>query len=340
MLNVVHYVSFRMMAALLTTLSCSIFFGGWFIGKSKLFFRSSAREHTPDTHRAKDDMPTMGGIFIIAVVVFNSLLWCNLTDMKVWLFLVLMLGFGLIGFWDDWQKIKKSRGISACVKFSLQSLVAIGVMCGLIYFRQVSPAICFPFLKYVCLWLGWAYVFWGAFVIVGCSNAVNLTDGLDGLAIGSLIPNFALFSVVAYVAGHRFFAEHLQIPFAHTDQMAIIGAILVGASLGFLWFNTYPAQIFMGDVGSLALGSALAYIALVCKQEFLLILAGGLFVVETISVIMQVASFKLFGKKIFRMAPIHHHFELLGWPESRITVRFGIISLVLCLLALMTLKLR
>lgn len=340
MLNVVHYVSFRMIAALLTTLCSSVAFGGWFIGKSKRFFRSSAREFTPDTHRVKDDMPTMGGIFIIVMVTLNTLLWCNLTDMKVLFFVVLMLGFGLIGFWDDWQKIKSGRGISASLKFALQSLVAMGVIFSLIYFGQIVPAICFPFFKYICLWFGGFYVLWGTFVIVGCSNAVNLTDGLDGLAIGSLIPNFAIFSIIAYLAGHRFFAYYLQIPFAHSDQMAIIGAILVGASLGFLWFNTYPAQIFMGDVGSLALGAALAYLALMCKQEFLLIIAGGLFVVETVSVIMQVASFKLFGKKIFRMAPIHHHFELLGWPESRITVRFGIISLVLCLLALMTLKLR
>ncbi|MEX0849018.1 MAG: phospho-N-acetylmuramoyl-pentapeptide-transferase [Candidatus Dependentiae bacterium] len=339
-LNVIHYVTFRSMASLLTTLCSTILFGRWFIGKSKQFFRSSAREFTPETHRAKDNMPTMGGLFIIVVIGLNSLMWCNIYDLKVWLFLLLISGFGLIGFWDDWQKIKYNRGISARLKFGLQCLIALIVVALLLATGQVDPVVCFPFFKCACVYLGILYLFWAMFIIVGCSNAVNLTDGLDGLAIGSLIPNFAVFSIISYLAGHRYLSDYLCIPFTHTDQMAVIGAILVGASLGFLWFNTYPAQIFMGDVGSLALGSALAYLALVCKQEMLLPIAGGLFVIETISVIMQVASFKLFGKKIFRMAPIHHHFELLGWPESRITARFGIISFVLCLLALMTLKLR
>lgn len=337
--GVFSYVSVRAIIALLMTLGCSIWFGGRFVQVSKVFFRSRSREHTPANHRAKDDMPTMGGLFIIAIVCLNVLLWCNLTDIKVWLFLALLVGFGAIGFWDDWCKIHYKKGISARLKFGLQCAVACAVVAALLA-TGTSTMLCIPFFRQACISLGAFYLLWGPLVIVGCSNAVNLTDGLDGLAIGSLIPNFAVFSMIAYLAGHKQLAAYLHIPFAQTDQIAIIGSILVGASLGFLWFNAYPAQIFMGDVGSLALGSALAYMALVCKQELLLLIAGGLFVVETVSVIMQVGSFKLFGRKIFRMAPIHHHFELLGWPESRITVRFGIISLVLCLLALITLKLR
>ncbi len=339
-LNVVHYVSFRALAGLLSTLFTSILFGRWFIDTSKKFFRSVARERTPENHRAKNDMPTMGGLFIIGVVLINTLLWCNLTDLKVWLFLVLIIGFGLIGFWDDWFKIRYKRGISARLKFSMQCLVAFVVMFLLVTTHSIAPTVCFPFFKYGCFSVGSFFIIWSVFIIVGCSNAVNLTDGLDGLAIGALIPNFATFALMNYIAGHAFFSWYLQIPYAHSDQMAIIGAILVGASLGFLWFNTYPAQIFMGDVGSLALGAALAYLALVCKQELLLPIAGGLFVVETLSVIVQVLSYKFLGRRMFKMAPIHHHFELLGWPEARITTRFIIISLVLCLFALITLKLR
>lgn len=338
--NVVHYVSFRSIAALLSTLGLSILWGNWFIGTSKQFFRSGSRAYTPPAHRAKDNMPTMGGLLIIAVVLVNTLLWCKLSDEKVWFFLVLMIGFGLIGFWDDWQKIKYKKGISSGLKFSLQCLIACVVMSALVFSGALAPTICIPFFKYICIWLGIGFVFWAAFIIVGCSNAVNLTDGLDGLAIGALIPNFAIFGIICYLAGHRQLASYLHIPYAHSEQMTVICAILVGASLGFLWFNSYPAQIFMGDVGSLALGSALAYVALICKQELLLPIAGGLFVLETVSVVLQVGSMKLFGRRVFRMAPIHHHFELLGWPESRITVRFCIISLVLCLLALITLKLR
>jgi phospho-N-acetylmuramoyl-pentapeptide-transferase len=337
--GVMGYVSVRSIVALLMTLACSIWFGGRFVLVSQQFFRSRAREHTPENHRVKDDMPTMGGVFIIAVVCLNVLFWCNLADSKIWLFLALFVGFGGIGCWDDWHKICYKKGISARLKFGLQCGVALLVMSSL-FALGMSTVVCVPFFRNVCMTWGLFYILWGLVVIVGCSNAVNLTDGLDGLAIGSLIPNFAVFSMIAYLAGHKQLAGYLGIPFAQTDQIAIVGSILVGASLGFLWFNAYPAQIFMGDVGSLALGSALAYMALVSKQELLLLIAGGLFVVETLSVIMQVSSFKLFGKKIFRMAPIHHHFELIGWPESRITVRFGIISLVLCLLALITLKLR
>lgn len=338
--NLVHYVSFRSIVALLSTLGLSVLGGNWFIERSKLLFRSAARTYTPPSHQAKGEMPTMGGLFIISGVVLNTLLWCNLSDLKVWLFLLLIIGFGVIGFWDDWAKIKHKKGISAKLKFSLQCVTSLVIMTLLVIFGAIEPTIVLPFFKNITLYLGFAFIGWAVFVLVGSSNAVNLTDGLDGLAIGALIPNFAIFGIISYLAGHKQLAAYLHIPYAHSEEMVIISAILVGASLGFLWFNAYPAQIFMGDVGSLSLGVALAYIALVSKQELLLPIAGGLFVLETVSVILQVLSIKLFGKRVFRMAPIHHHFELIGWPESRITIRFCIISLVLCLIALITLKVR
>jgi phospho-N-acetylmuramoyl-pentapeptide-transferase len=338
--NVVHYVSFRAIAALLTSLALFFLFGNWFIDQSKRFFRSPSREYAPESHKHKDNMPTMGGLFILMVVVLTALLWCDLTNLKVWLFLLCIIGFGLIGCWDDWQKITQKQGISAGKKFLLQWSVA-GITASLLLMTgSISSVLYFPFFKSFYLDLGLLFIPWSMFVIVALSNAVNLTDGLDGLAIGSLMPNFATFSLICYLAGHYTFATYLQIPFAATSEIAVLGAILVGASLGFLWYNTYPAQIFMGDVCSLALGSALGLMGIMAKQELLLILAGGLFVLEVCSVIAQVASFKIYGKRIFKMAPIHHHFELLGWQESKITVRFIIISLVLCLLALITLKLR
>jgi phospho-N-acetylmuramoyl-pentapeptide-transferase len=327
------------MAALLTSLICSFIFGGSFIEKAKLFFRSKTRAWTPDTHRAKDNMPTMGGMFILSIVLFNSLLWCNLTKPYVWIFLGCLTSFGIIGFWDDWQKIYVKKGISAKSKFYLQVFVATITMILLIHVG-LSNTINFPFFKWLNPSIGWFFIPWGVFIIVGCSNAVNLTDGLDGLAITSLIANFATFSLISYIAGNFHIAQYLHIPFAASAEVAVIGATLVGASIGFLWYNSYPAQIFMGDVGSLSLGSGLALMALIAKQELLLPCAGGLFVVEAVSVIAQITSYKLFGKRIFKMAPIHHHFELLGWQESKITVRFGIISLILCLIALMTLKIR
>ncbi len=338
--NVIHYVSVRAIASLLSALFLSLLFGNWFIGKSKIFFRSKVRPWTPDTHKVKENMPTMGGIFIIGIVAVNTLLWCDLWQVKVWIFLLCIFGFGAIGGLDDWYKISKNHGIAARTKFCLQLLIAAVTIVLLLVSTDMPTTIAFPFFKTLHPDIGWWFIGWAMLVIVGCSNAVNLTDGLDGLAIGSLVPNFALFSLICYLAGHFTLSQYLCIPFAGSAEIAVIGAILVGASLGFLWFNTYPAQIFMGDVGSLALGAGLALMALMAKQELLLALSGGLFVLETVSVILQVFTLKLFGKRIFKMAPIHHHFELLGWQESKITVRFGIISLVLCLLALITLKLR
>jgi len=338
--NLFHYVSFRAMAALLTSLIFSFMFGNWFITQSKLFFRSKAREWTPENHRAKDNMPTMGGLFILTTVFCSSLMWCNLYQPEVYIFLSCLLGFGIIGFLDDWYKIRSKKGISARVKFGMQLAVAGFVALCLYVHNPESASIALPFFKNISLDVGYFFIIWVIFILVGTSNAVNLTDGLDGLAIGSLIPNFGLFSLVCYLAGHFALAHYLHIPYAHSSEITIIGSTLLGASLGFLWYNAYPAQIFMGDVGSLALGSGLALMALMSKQELLLPISGGLFVVEAVSVIAQVLSFKLTGKRIFKMAPIHHHFELLGWQESKITVRFAIISLILCLIALMTLKIR
>lgn len=339
-LHVVHYVSFRIAASLLTTLFLSLLCGGKFIEASKRLFRSKAREHTPENHRAKDDMPTMGGILIIAVVTITTLLWCDLTQIEIWILLACLIGFGLIGFWDDWSKIRYRKGIAEKHKFKAQVTLAALLVGAWLLFLNPSTKLCIPFLKDFNPDLGYFFILWAIFIIVGTSNAVNLTDGLDGLATGSLILNFATFSLIAYLAGHAAFAQYLHIPFAGTSEVAIFGTILVGACMGFLWFNAYPAQIFMGDVGSLSLGATLAFMALMTKQEILLAIAGGLFVAETVSVMLQVFSYRHFKKRLFRMAPLHHHFELLGWPEAKITVRFGIISCILCLVALMTLKIR
>lgn len=338
--HVVHYVSFRAMAAFLTTLGLAFFSGSWFIEQAKLYFRSPVREWTPERHKAKDNLPSMGGIFIVLLVIVNTLLWCDLTKILVWLHIAILIGFGLIGLRDDWAKIKKSRGISARMKFGLQCLLALVIVLGWFYSTDMTTTITFPFIKSLQPNIGLFFILWAIFIIVGCSNAVNLTDGLDGLAIGSLMPNFATFSILCYLAGNMVLADYLHIPYAGTAEIAIIGAILVAASLGFLWYNAHPALIFMGDVGSLSLGAILAFMALVCKQELLLIVSGGVFVAETFSVILQLLSYRLRGKRIFRMAPMHHHFELIGWPEAKITVRFAIISLILCIVALMTIKIR
>ncbi len=338
--NVAHYVTFRSMAALLSSLTLSLVFGSWFIGKSQNFFSAKTRELTPKNHQEKGSMPTMGGILISAMVIISLLVWADLTCPLVWLFLFCFIGFGCIGAWDDWSKISSKKGINAAVKSRLQILVAFTVTILWIYWCHPSTELYFPFFKNLHPALGLLFIPWVMFVLIGTSNAVNLTDGLDGLAIGALLSNFGVFSIVCYCAGHASLAQYLHIPFAGTAELAVVGGALLGASLGFLWFNTYPAQIFMGDVGSLSLGGGLAFMALAAKQELLLPLAGGLFVIETLSVIAQVASFRYLGKRIFRMAPLHHHFELLGWPESKITIRFCIISFVLSLLTLMSLKLR
>lgn len=338
--NMVHYVSFRAIAALLTAFAGSLFFGNTFIALAKRVFRVGTREYVPDTHKGKDNMPSMGGVFIVGTVVAATLLWCNLSVLYVWTFLVCLIGFGGLGFWDDWCKIVHRKGISARSKFIVQWSCAFLVALMLYLDPATSPTIVFPFFKSMQPFVGLFYIPWVMFILVACSNAVNLTDGLDGLAIGSLMPTLVTFSIFCYLAGNMHLASYLQIPFAGSAEIAVIGGALIGAALGFLWFNAYPAQIFMGDVGALSLGAALGLMAIISKQELILPLAGGIFVMETLSVIAQVFSFKYFGRRIFKMAPIHHHFELLGWQEAKITVRFAIISIVLSLLALITVKMR
>jgi phospho-N-acetylmuramoyl-pentapeptide-transferase len=338
--NLFHYVSFRAIAALLTSILFSFLFGGWFIKASKNRFRSTPREWTPDSHLKKNDTPTMGGIFILIVCILNTLLWNNLGKSNVWMFLFCIVGFGLIGFLDDYFKLYKLKGISAKLKFILQFAFAFTLMVVWYYYTNPNTQLCIPFFKNLTPVLGWFIIPWGIFILVGSSNAVNLTDGLDGLATGPLMANLSTFSIIAYLAGHKHFARYLHIPFSDSAEVTIICATLVGALIGFLWYNTYPAQIFMGDVGSLALGASLGFVAITTRQELLLPIAGGIFVLETLSVIIQVASFKLFGKRMFKMAPIHHHFELLGWKEAKITVRFWIVSIILSMIALMTLKIR
>lgn len=338
--QVIHYLSFRCIAALLTALFLSFLLGNWFIGTAKRLFRAKSREYTPENHRNKDDMPTMGGLFIVGIVILSTVIWANWTKPEIWVFLFCLIIFGAIGIWDDWSKIAQRKGISEKVKFRAQVGAAVIISCLWYFWCNPVTTVCVPFFKNYTPDLGWLIIPWAVFLLVATSNAVNLTDGLDGLAIGSLVTNFVTFSLIAYLAGHAAFAGYLHIPFAHTAELTIIGAALVGSSLGFLWYNTYPAQIFMGDVGSLALGAGLALLALMTRQELLLAITGGLFMIETLSVIVQVFTYKRWKKRIFKMAPLHHHFELLGWQESKITVRFAIITLILCLIALLTLKIR
>lgn len=339
-LNVLHYVSVRAIGAFLSTLLVSFIFGNWFIRVSQKFFRSKAREWTPDTHLVKNDTPTMGGLFMIGVFLINALLWANLTNIGVWLFIWCVVSFGAIGFFDDYLKIKQCKGISSSLKFRLQLLASLLTVGGWYWFLAPPTSLCIPFIKSFTPELWWLIIPWGMFVLIGTSNAVNLTDGLDGLATGPLIANFGSFALICYLAGHKHFSSYLYIPYASTAEIAILATALVGTLLGFLWYNSYPAQIFMGDVGSLPLGASLGFAALMARQEFLLAITGGIFVMETLSVIIQVASYRLWGKRVFRMAPIHHHFELMGWQETKITVRFWIISMILAVLALLTLKLR
>jgi phospho-N-acetylmuramoyl-pentapeptide-transferase len=338
--NIFHYVSVRATCSFLVSLFLVLVFGNYFINILSKNFCSKVRDWTPKRHQKKNNTPTMGGLFVIAISILNIILWCNLSKKIIWIFLLGIISFGSIGFLDDWLKIKNNNGVSASLKFLLQ-IICAHIVTLLWYFSSCKTTIlCVPFFKNFMPDLSWFIIFWAAFVIVATSNAVNLTDGLDGLATGPLIFNFATFSIIAYLAGHKSFSSYLYIPFAHSGELAVVGATLVGALLGFLWYNTYPAQIFMGDVGSIAFGAGLALMALMSRQELLLIISGGLFLIETASVIIQVVSFKLRKKRIFLMAPIHHHFELKGWEESKITVRFWIVSIILSVITMLTLKIR
>lgn len=344
--HVVQYLTLRAILGTITALLVSLWVGPAMIRwLSRYHVGQVVRKDGPQTHLSKAGTPTMGGTLVLVAVTFSVLLWGDLTNHYVWLVLLITLGFGAIGLWDDYLKLvlKHSRGLSARRKYFFQSLLGLSAAAYL-YFTAVSPAqtdLLIPFFKSVVVPLGPFFILLTYFVIVGTSNAVNLTDGLDGLAIMPTVMVAAALGVFAYASGNFNFAKYLAIPYVPgAGELIVLCGALVGAGLGFLWFNAYPAQVFMGDVGALSLGAALGLMAVIVRQELVLVLMGGIFVLETVSVILQVASFKLTGKRIFRMAPIHHHFELKGWPEPRVIVRFWIITFVLVLCGLATLKLR
>jgi phospho-N-acetylmuramoyl-pentapeptide-transferase len=341
--NVFRYITFRTAGAMLTALFIAFLLGPWLIGAlGRLKVGQPIREIGPD-HQAKAGTPTMGGLLILVSLAVSVLLWADLSNRAIWIVLGLTFAYGALGFVDDFAKVRKrnSRGVSARTKLFWQTFFAVGVA-GFIYTDpSFDGELAVPFFKDFTPHLGALYIPLAAFVVVAASNAVNLTDGLDGLAIGPVMIAAGTFLLLAYVAGHAQIADYLAVKSVPgAGQLAIFCGALIGGGLGFLWFNSYPAQLFMGDVGALSLGGALGAIAVVIRQEILLVVVGGVFVVETLSVMIQVISFKLTGKRVFLMAPIHHHFEKAGWAEQKIVVRFWIISIVLALVALSSLKLR
>lgn len=344
--GVFQYLTVRAIMALLTALLISLWIGPKVIRRLQILkFGQEVRNDGPQSHLSKQGTPTMGGIMILFAITVTTLLWANLTNPYIWVSLFVLLGFGTIGFVDDYRKItrKNTDGLVARWKYFWLSVVALIAVFILYAIGKNTDAtrLIVPFFKEYMPQLGLFYIVLSYFVIVGTSNAVNLTDGLDGLAIVPTILVAGAFGLIAWATGNVDWAKYLYIPYIKYDaEMVIFCTAIVGAGLGFLWFNTYPALVFMGDVGSLALGGALGIIAVLVRQELLLVLMGGLFVVETLSVILQVGSYKLRKKRIFRMAPIHHHFELKGWPETRVIIRFWILSFILVLLGLITLKLR
>ena len=344
--NVVSYLTMRSILSVLTALILSLWLGPALIrGLQKLQMGQVVRDDGPQSHLSKTGTPTMGGLLILGAILASVVLWTDLTNRYIWAVLAVLLGFGAVGFIDDYRKVvrKNPTGLPARWKYFWQSVIAGGVATFLFFSAQqpAETSLLVPFLKDVMPQLGLFYILLAYFVMVGTSNAVNLTDGLDGLAIMPTIMVAGALGVFAYVTGHVNFAAYLQIPYIpEAAELTVVCAAIVGAGLGFLWFNTYPAQVFMGDVGSLALGGVLGVIAVMVRQELVLFIMGGVFVMETVSVMLQVGSYKMRGKRIFRMAPIHHHYELKGWPEPRVIVRFWIISLILVLIGLATLKLR
>ena len=342
--NVFQYITFRTFGAAITAVFLSIWLGPSYIGMiQRRQMGQSVRSDGPQSHLSKKGTPTMGGGLILLSITASTLLWTNLSNPAVWICLFTTLGCGVVGFLDDYLKVirKNPKGLSSRHKMIGLLLVTVIAAFWINWTREVPPVLKFPFLKEVSLDLGWFFIPWVVLVIVGASNAVNLTDGLDGLAVGPTITTAFTFVLLAYCAGHARIAEYLQIPhIPGAGELAVFLATVAASCLGVLWFNTYPAQIFMGDVGALALGAALGTAAVITKNEILLALCGGIFVIEALSVIAQVVSFKLTGKRVFRMAPIHHHFELKGWAEPKVIVRFWIISILLALMTLSTLKLR
>jgi phospho-N-acetylmuramoyl-pentapeptide-transferase len=345
-LNVFRYITFRTALAVITAMLLSLFIGPRLIvWLKKISITQQIRDDGPQSHLKKTGTPTMGGIIIIASILATVLLWGELENMYVWIMILSLVGYGAIGLLDDYLKVvrKNSKGLRPCYKFGSQIALALAIGV-LLYFNPKDPyadVLSIPFFKKWLFDLGLFYIPFSIVVIVGASNAVNLTDGVDGLAIGlvgiALLANI----ILVYISGNARFAQYLQVLYLPgTGELTVICGAMLGASLGFLWFNSYPADVFMGDVGSLSLGGALGTLAIITKHEIVLALVGGIFVIETLSVVFQVASFKLTGKRIFRMAPIHHHFELKGWHESKVIVRFWIVGIMLALLSLATLKLR
>lgn len=345
-LRVFDYLSFRAIFATLTALLVSLILGPRFINKMKsIEVGQVVGERGPSTHLSKSGTPTMGGTLILASIFISSILWGDLENRYLWVALGVTTLFGALGWVDDLYKLRhqSSKGLSPLAKIFWQSLIALAAVLFLYYSSENihETSLIIPFFKDISLPLGLGFVFLSYLVIIGSSNAVNLTDGLDGLAILPCVMVAGGLGLIGYAAGNTIYAEYLNIPFLPgTGEMLVFCGALVGSGIGFLWYNTYPAQVFMGDVGSLALGAALGVIAVIIRHEYVLLIMGGVFVVETLSVIVQVASFKLTGKRVFKMAPIHHHYELKGWPEPRVIVRFWIITFMLVLIGLVTLKLR
>jgi phospho-N-acetylmuramoyl-pentapeptide-transferase len=344
-LNVFRYITFRTILSTLTALIICFIFGGWAIKRLRTMqVEQYIRDDGPPNHKSKEGTPTMGGCLILPAIMLSIIFWAEPNNIYVWIVMFVILSFGAIGFADDYLKVstKSSRGLSVFAKLCFQVLAALIVALVLYYYHGFDSRLNLPFFKGIAPDLGPGYILFIVFIIVGASNAVNLTDGLDGLAISPLIVAFGSYLIFAYLAGHVKIANYLQIPYVSgTGEISVICGGVVGAGLGFLWYNAYPAEVFMGDVGSLSLGAVLGTVAVITKQEVVLALVGGLFVFEALSVIFQVVYFKLTGgQRIFRMAPIHHHFELKGWPEPKVIVRFWIIALILALFSIGTLKLR
>lgn len=344
--RVLQYLTLRAIFGVLTALGVSLILGPWLIRILRQHqIGQSIRTDGPKSHLSKSGTPTMGGSLILVSIIVSALLWSDLTNHYVWVTVLVTAGFGAVGWVDDYRKVvqRNSRGLPARWKYLWQSVVAILAATALYMATStgVENTLYFPFFKNLTITLGLFYIVFSYFVIVGTSNAVNLTDGLDGLAILPTVLIGGALGIFAYAGGNVVYAEYLQIPYViGAGELIVFCGAMVGAGLGFLWFNTYPAQVFMGDVGSLALGAALGVMAVIVRQELVLFIMGGIFVAETLSVIIQVASYKLTGRRIFRMAPLHHHYELKGWPEPRIIVRFWIITVILVLFALSTLKIR
>lgn len=345
-LNVFRYITFRTALAVLTAMLITFILGPKVIKRlSRFSVTQQVRDDGPQTHLGKTGTPTMGGVLIIISILVTVLLWGDLTNKYILMMIFSLVGFGTIGFIDDYLKVVKrnSKGLRGCYKFGAQVLLALAISM-FIYMNPKDPyndVLSIPFFKKWLFDLGWFYVPFSIVVIVGSSNAVNLTDGIDGLAVGLVGISVLATGILVYISGNFKFSQYLQVLYIPgTGELTVFCGAILGASLGFLWYNSYPADVFMGDVGSLSLGGVLGTLAVITKQEIVLAVVGGIFVIETISVVFQVASFKLTGKRMFRMAPIHHHFELKGWPEPKVIVRFWIVGIMLALLSLATLKLR